>query len=202
MSRGHLTRLALAAVGIAAVAAAAWLLVVPRLRPHVFHGTVIQSTTPAPTVELISDTGAPVRLSDLAGDVVAVYFGYTHCPDVCPATLARLDDALDLLGSESDDVQVVMVSVDPERDTPALLHEYVAHFDERFMAMTGTVEDVAAVATLLGVYFARNEDAGAAGYLVDHTATIMVFDRDGYLKLVLSPTATADDIAADLGYLL
>lgn len=194
-------RIATTAVVIAAVAALAWFGVLPRLRPHVFHGAVIQSSTRAPTVDLIAHTGERVSLDDFAGKVVAMYFGYTFCPDVCPTTLSRLAEARRLLGDAADDVQVLMVSVDPERDTPDVLARYVPAFDESFIGLTGTRQEVAQLATVYGVYFERSEVDGAAGYLVDHTATVMVIDRDGYLKLVLPLDVTAADMADDLAYL-
>ena len=194
-------RLLTSTVVIAAVAAIVWFGVLPRLRPHVFHGAVIQSSTPAPTVDLIAHTGARVSLDDYAGKVVVLYFGYTFCPDVCPTTLSRLATARGLLGDRADDVQVLMVSVDPERDTPDVLAKYVPAFDESFIGLTGTRQEVAQLATVYGVYFEKTEVEGAAGYLVDHTATVMVVDRDGFLKLVLPFDVTAPDIADDLGYL-
>ncbi len=194
-------RLLTSTVVIAAVAAIVWFGVLPRLRPHVFHGAVIQSSTPAPTVDLIAHTGARVSLDDYAGKVVVLYFGYTFCPDVCPTTLSRLATARGLLGDRADDVQVLMVSVDPERDTPDVLAKYVPAFDESFIGLTGTRQEVAQLATVYGVYFEKTEVEGAAGYLVDHTATVMVVDRDGFLKLVLPFDITAADIADDLGYL-
>lgn len=194
-------RLLTSTVVIAAVAAIVWFGVLPRLRPHVFHGAVIQSSTPAPTVDLIAHTGARVSLDDYAGKVVVLYFGYTFCPDVCPTTLSRLATARGLLGDRADDVQVLMVSVDPERDTPDVLAKYVPAFDESFIGLTGTRQEVAQLATVYGVYFEKTEVEGAAGYLVDHTATVMVVDRDGFLKLVLPFDVTAADIADDLAYL-
>ena len=187
---------------IVIVAAVGWFGVLPRLRPHVFHGAVIQSSSPAPTVDLVAHTGERMSLDDFAGRVVVMYFGYTYCPDVCPTTLSRLAAALDELGDEADAVQVLMVSVDPERDTPDVLARYVPAFDPSFIGLTGTREEVARLATVYGVYFEKAEVTGAAGYLVDHTATLMVVDREGSLKLVLPFEVSATEIADDLRYLL
>jgi protein SCO1 len=195
-------RLLLTTGVLIAVAAVAWFGVLPRLRPHAFHGAVIQSTTPAPTVDLVAHTGERTSLGDFAGKVVVVYFGYTFCPDVCPTTLGRLATALDLLGDEAENVQVLMVSVDPERDTPEVLARYVPGFDDSFLGLTGSRQEVAELATVYGVYFEKANVEGAAGYLVDHTATVMVVDRDGYLKLVLPFDVSAADIADDLAYLV
>ena len=194
-------RLLTTAVALVAIAAIAWFGVLPRLRPHAFHGVVIQSSTPAPSIDLVAHTGERMGLDDFAGEVVALYFGYTFCPDVCPTTLSRLATARDLLGDAADDVRVLMVSVDPERDTPEVLATYVPAFDETFIGLTGSRQEVAQLATVYGVYFEKSEVDGAAGYLVDHTATVMVIDRDGYLKLVLPFDVSAADIADDLAYL-
>ncbi len=172
------------------------------LRPYTFHGTVMQSPNAAPEFTLMSNTGQRVRLSDFRGRLVLLYFGYTFCPDVCPATLAEIAKAMEILGEEADRVQVIMITVDPERDSPEKLGEYVAHFDSRFLGATGTLEEIAQVATLYGIFFEKNEGTEATGYLVDHTATQMVIDQEGYLKLVFPFGTPGEDIAADLAYIL
>lgn len=190
-------------VVVMVIAAAVWFLVLPRLRPHVFSGTVIQSNTPAPAIELTSSRGGPVSLADFEDQVVVLYFGYTYCPDVCPTTLAKLDDALDELGPAAEDVQVVMVTVDPQRDDPDHLSRYLGAFNDDFIGLTGNLDEIASVATVYGVYFQVRDDLEtAAEYLVDHTASLMVVDKAGYLKLVLPPDASVEDIASDLGYLV
>jgi len=172
------------------------------LRPYTFHGTVMQSPNAAPEFTLMSNTGQRVRLSDFRGRLVLLYFGYTFCPDVCPATLAEIAKAMEILGEEADRVQVIMITVDPERDSPEKLGEYVAHFDSRFLGATGTLEEIAQVATLYGIFFEKNEGTEATGYLVDHTATQMVIDQEGYLKLIFPFGTPGEDIAADLAYIL
>jgi protein SCO1/2 len=176
--------------------------VLPRFRPHVFSGTVIQSQTAAPSVDLVTSTGERASLRDFEDKVVVLYFGYTFCPDVCPTTLSTIKKAVDKLGDKSDDVQVIMVSVDPERDSPELLRDYLSFFDSRFLGMTGTEVEVAEVATVYGVFFQAEEGTVDTGYLVSHTANLMVVDREGYLKLIIPPDATSDQIASDLDYLL
>ncbi|MEA2011195.1 MAG: SCO family protein [Actinomycetota bacterium] len=190
-------------VGVAIVAALGWFVVLPRLAPSVvpymFHGQTIQSDQAAPSVELESADGT-VRLSDYEGEVVVLYFGYTFCPDVCPITLSKLDRAMDILGDKAEDVQVIMISVDPARDTPEMLKEYVAHFNEDFIGITGDPNSIDRIATTYGVYYEAEEGSEATGYLVNHTATVMVIDRDGYMKLVLPFEGTAEDIAADIDF--
>jgi protein SCO1/2 len=190
--------LVVAVVGVAL----AWFFILPRLQPHVFSGSVIQSTQRAPRLELQAAGGETVRMTDFEDQVVVVYFGYTFCPDVCPATLSKLADALAILGDRAEGVQVMMVSVDPARDTPDMLGEYVQHFHQDFIGVTGDEETVNRVATLHGVYYERQDGSVSSGYIVDHTSTVMLVDREGYLKLVLPFEGTAEQIAADIDYFL
>ncbi len=171
------------------------------LRPYSFHGTIIQSPEPAPDFTLQSASG-PVSPSDFRGKVTVLFFGYTFCPDVCPTTLADLAGAMRILGDEADEVQVVFVSVDPDRDTPERLAEYVGSFDPRFVGVTGNEDEVAAVAAVYGIFYEKHEGTPASGYLIDHTASAMVIDREGRLKLVLPFGIGPQDIAADLHELL
>lgn len=194
-------RLATVAVGVLVVSIAAWVFVIPRLRPHVFHGVVMQSETPAPAIDLEATTGGMASLDSFGGKLVVVYFGYTHCPDVCPTTLSSLNRALDLIGDGAEDVQVVMVTVDPERDTVDYLAEYMTYFDESFIGLTGPIEDISRIATAYGVFFAAEEGDVESGYTVAHNASLMVIGRDGHLRLILPPELTAEQIADDLRYL-
>ena len=180
----------------------AWFFILPRVRPHIFAGAVIQSTQKAPRLELQASNGQTIRMTDFEGKVVVVYFGYTFCPDVCPATLSKLADAVELLGDKAEDVQVMMVSVDPARDTPELLANYVEHFNPDFLGITGDEATVNRVATLYGVFYEKAEGTEAAGYTIDHTSTVILVDRAGYLKLVLPFEGTAEQIAADIEYFL
>ena len=189
--------LAVALVGVGV----AYYLILPRLRPHIFGGAVIQSTQKAPRTELTSAAG-PVSITDFAGKVVVVYFGYTFCPDVCPATLDKLAESVQMLGDRAQDVQVVMVSVDPARDTPEALHEYVTYFHPNFIGVTGDEATVNRVATLYGVVYEKAEGSEATGYTIDHTSTVILVDREGYLKLVLPFEGSAEQIASDIEYFL
>lgn len=170
-------------------------------RPHTFHGTVIQSPEPSHDFTLTSANG-DVSLSDFRGKVVLIYFGYTFCPDVCPGTLGNVAQALRDMGTKAEDVQLIMVSLDPERDTPEKLAEYMGHFHPSFIGITGAKEELDEVASLYGIYYQKNEGSNATGYLIDHTATLLVLDREGYLKLVFPYGVTAQDIADDLKYML
>ena len=176
----------------------AWFIVLPRLQPAVFNGQVIQGGAPAPAVALEGPGGQPVSLRDFEGKVVVMYFGYTYCPDVCPVTLSKLATVKEMLGEDGEDMQVVMVTVDPERDTTDVLEKYMSHFDPTFIGLTGDPSDINRIATVYGVYYEPQESTSALGYLVDHTSTLMVVDKSGELKLILPFDLTEEQVAADL----
>jgi protein SCO1 len=190
-------------VGVIGVVIAASILLFSWLRPHTYTGFVLQSPTPAPSMTgLFDHTGAPVDLEAYRGDVVLVYFGYTHCPDVCPTTLATAAKAIEQLGRRGERVHLLMVTVDPERDTAAYLADYVTFFDARFLGVWGDPDDIAATATLYSVYYQKGEGTVETGYVVDHTATLMAIDPDGFIRVLYTPEHTADQLAVDLEELL
>lgn len=179
----------------------AWYFILPRFRPHIFGGAVIQSSQRVPRTELLSADG-PVSMDDFEGKVVVVYFGYTFCPDVCPATLSKLASSLEILGAKAADVQVIMITVDPARDTPEALEEYVTHFHPTFIGLTGDEATINQVATLYGVVYQQAEGSEGTGYTIDHTSTVLLVDRQGYLKLLLPFEGSAEQIASDIDYFL
>lgn len=165
---------------------------------HEYVGTVLSNPEPAPAFSLIADTGERSGLDAYDGQVVLLYFGYTFCPDICPASLAELAETVSLLGEDRDAVQVAMISVDPMRDTPEVLGNYLDHFDEAFVGFTGSEAEIAAVAESYDVYYAAAEGTAATGYLVDHWAGIMLIDRDGRLVELFSYGTSSEDMAADI----
>lgn len=167
-----------------------------------YHGTFIDDPKDPEQFTLIASDEREISLEEFRGDVVALYFGYTHCPDICPLTLAKLAQAKQELGSQGDDLQVMMITVDPERDSAEILDEYVTRFDPTFLGLTGELEQLEDVASSLGVFFAKQESQGASGYLVDHTASVLVLDREGALRLLLGQDLSADQVAEDLENLL
>jgi len=175
---------------------------IPRLAPHTFHGTLLQSPSLAQDFSLESHTGQTVSLSDFKGKLVLLYFGYTFCPDVCPATLSEIAGAMDILGEDARNIQLIMISVDPERDSPEKLAEYVIHFHPAFLGVTGDADTIAKIATLYGIFYEQNKGSVATGYLIDHTATVTVIDQDGHVKLIFPFGTPAVDLADDLDYLL
>lgn len=140
--------------------------------------------------------------ADFPGKAVVVFFGYTRCPDICPTTLATMQATMKLLGPDADRVQVLFVTVDPERDTPAVLKEYVPWFDARFIGLHGNADVVRDIAREFQVFFRKVEGETALGYSIDHTATSYAYDPTGRLRLLMPHGAKPEHIAADLRALL
>ncbi len=167
-----------------------------------FHGIALQSPQLATDFTLIGPGDQPVSLRDFRGKVVLLYFGYTFCPDACPATLSILKQVQQELGRRASDVQVVMITVDPERDTPAHMAGYMQGFDPTFIGLSGDLDDISAAATGYGIFFEKHEGTPATGYLVDHTASVTAIDRDGYVRLVFPFDMSVADIVTDVRRLL
>lgn len=172
-----------ALVAVAAVAAALLYLRAERMAP---------ATSDAPSIQL----GGPFTLTDgkgrrfsssaLAGKPYAMFFGFTHCPDVCPTTLARLARLRQQLGAGDESFAILFVSVDPERDTPAEVARYAALFDTPIIALTGTPAEIAAVKKRHGI-FAEKAPQPGGGYSVDHSSAVLLFDRSGGFTATIAP---------------
>ena len=141
-------------------------------------------------------------LADFRGKAVVVFFGYTQCPDVCPATLATLAQAMKKLGSDAERVQVLFITVDPERDTPQLLKQYVPAFDPRFLGLHGDADATARTAKEFKVIYQKVPGPTPGSYTMDHSAGTYVFDPKGRLRLFVSNGQGADVFAHDLRELL
>ncbi|MGH8802169.1 MAG: SCO family protein [Casimicrobiaceae bacterium] len=146
--------------------------------------------------------GKTRTLEDFRGKVVVVFFGYTNCPDVCPATLAALAQAMKDLGNRASRVQVLFITVDPDRDTPSLLAEYVPAFDPRFLGLRGDDEATAKVAKEFHVIYDKVPGAAPGSYTVDHSAGSYVYDPKGRLRLYVANGQGPDVFAHDIGLLL
>ena len=131
---------------------------------------------------LTDHDGRPRILADFRGKVVALFFGFTRCPDVCPTTLAELAAVMNQLGADAGGVQVLFVTLDPERDTPALLKQYVPAMHPAFLGLYGDAEAIARTAKEFKVYY-QKQPASGGGYSVDHTAGTYLFDRKGRLRV-------------------
>lgn len=151
---------------------------------------------------LTDHTGKQRRLADFRGKVVALFFGYTHCPDVCPTTMANMAQAVKMLGERGKDVQVLFVTLDPERDPPQVLAMYVPSFNPDFLGLSGDAETTAKTAQDFKVFFSKQVSNSKAGYLIDHSAGVYVFDKKGELHLFVNYGQKAKDIAHDLDLLI
>lgn len=174
----------------------------PKTDEVALYGTDITGADFASDFSLIDHHGDVRQLADYQGKVVALFFGFTHCPDICPTTMADLAAAMRLLGDESDEVQVLFVTVDPERDTPDVLAQFVPSFDPRFVGLTGTVEDIEKTAKTFKIYYAKQQESGQKGYSFDHSAGVYVYDKQGKIRVYMKYGQKPDELAHDLRSLL
>jgi protein SCO1 len=165
-----------------------------------FKSTDITGAPYGHSLELTDHTGKPRRLEDFRGKAVVLFFGFTHCPDVCPTTLADIAQAIKQLGQDAERVQLLMVSVDPERDTPDALAKYVTAFDPRFLGLRGDLAATKKVAGEFKIYFEKRKQGES--YTVDHSAQSYVIDPQGRLRLLVRHDRIGADLADDLRILL
>ncbi len=170
--------------------------------PRTFHGVDITGVDLGPDFRLTDHTGKERTLADFRGKVVALFFGYIHCPDVCPTTLSEMAGALRLLGPDAQRVQVLFVTVDPKRDTPELLAQFVPAFNPTFLGLYGDSAATAKVTRDFKIYAAERPGKTADSYTVDHSAQTLVFDTQGRLRLMLPYATGSEKIAADMRILL
>ncbi len=166
-----------------------------------FEGAAYPEPQPVDDFTLMSVDG-PVSLDDLAGKYTYIYFGYTYCPDVCPATLSQLARVKERLGADGSEMQVVMITVDPERDTPEKLAEYLHHFDPDFVGLSGDSAEIDAAGKPFGLYYERHEGSTETGYLVDHTARTFLLNRNGDVILSYAFDTPTDAFYNDFQKLL
>jgi protein SCO1/2 len=173
-------------------------------QPVHWNATDITGIMAPLTFNLTDEHDRAVTGKDYRGHIVLLYFGYTFCPDVCPQTLTRLATALNSLGKQADDVQVLFVSVDPNRDTPAVLNKYVRYFSPRIIGLTGTQSQLKAVTKRYRVAYSygKGYPDKKSYYEVNHSASIYVFDPKGNARLLIDQQETSDQIAADLKQLI
>ena len=167
-----------------------------------FRTSDITGSTFGKAFALTDHTGRAVTLADYRGKAVVMFFGYTQCPDVCPTTLATLSATMKALGPDADRVQVLFVTVDPERDTQALLAQYVPAFDPRFVGLYGDAAATERVAKEFKILFQKQPGATPGSYTVDHSAGVFMFDPQGRLRLYASHGQPPDAFAHDLSALL
>jgi protein SCO1 len=171
--------------------------------PQPMHGVALQSPRETTDFTLQTSAGTPMSLSDFRGQYVLLYFGYTFCPDVCPITLNDLRNMAHAIGDRRmDNVQVIFISVDPERDTAEHLASYLPHFHPNFLGMTGTLEEIELVALQFGIYFESQQQDNETGYLVGHTSAVTLIDPEGHVRAIFPYGITGEEMAADLQYLM
>jgi protein SCO1/2 len=167
-----------------------------------FQNTDITGSGIGKDFALTDYNGKPRTLADFRGKVVIVFFGYTQCPDVCPTTMAELAEAMKKLGPQADKVQVLFITVDPERDTPQLLAQYVPSFDKRFLGLYGDKAATAKAAEQFKVFYEKVPGKQPGSYTMDHTAASYVFDPQGRVRLYIRNGQGAEAIAHDVRILL
>lgn len=171
--------------------------------PAKLNGAVLDPASPAPDFTLTRSNGSTFQLSQYKGNVVLLFFGYTSCPDVCPTTMAELRQArAELDEKEMRQVQVVFITVDPDRDTPQRIQEYASHFDQNFIGLSGTVDQLHSVWGSYGVYRELGLKDASGAYEVTHTARTYVIDKAGNLRMTYAFGAPPDGIAHDLKVLV
>lgn len=151
---------------------------------------------------LTDHTGQARRLADFRGKAVVLFFGYTQCPDVCPTTLVTMRDTMTLLGEDAKRVQVLFATLDPARDTPQLLAQYVPTFHPGFLGLYGDDKTMAALAKDFKVFYAKQPGSTAGSYSIDHSTGSYAFDPQGRLRLLLRHGEKPENVAADLKLLL
>ena len=186
-----------AAVGIA------WLIFMLNQPAYAFEGGEYEPAAPAPPLNLTTQHGEPFALSDLEGNVTLIYFGYTTCPDYCPTTISNFTVVKELLGEDADRVKFVLVTFDPERDTPERLRQYLSFFDEEFIGLRGDEKQTEQVLKDYGITVIRvDQPESATEYLLDHSTRTYVIDPEGRLRLSFSYELPPESMAADIRALL
>lgn len=198
-------RVVLITLGVSALLAGTAVLLIDDAKPKTatqFKSIDITGADYARDFVLADHQGRLRSLKDFASKVVVVFFGFTQCPDACPTTMAEIAQAKAQLGSDSDKLQAVFVTVDPERDTPEVLKAYMANFDASFVALRPNADQLAAVAKDFKIYFKKVEGKSPTAYTMDHSAASYVYDPQGRLRLYLRYGSGAEVLAADARLLI
>ena len=167
-----------------------------------FRSTDLTGADFGKELALTAHDGKPRTLADFRGKAVVLFFGYTHCPDVCPTTLADMAGVMKALGKDAERVQMLFVTLDPERDTPEVLRQYVPAFDPRFLGLYGDAAATQRAAKEFKIFYEKRPGSAPGAYTVDHGAQIYVLDATGQLRLFARQERIAQDLAEDLRALL
>lgn len=171
-------------------------------QPQKFNSTDLSGVDWGKDFALTDHTGKPRTLADFRGKATVLFFGYTQCPDVCPTNMTSMREAMNKLGTDAKRVQMLFMTIDPERDTPALLAQYVPSFHPDFLGLYADAPGTVATAKEFKVFYAKQPGSTPASYTVDHTAGSYVFDPKGKLRLYIKHGETPERIAEDLKRLL
>jgi protein SCO1/2 len=172
-------------------------------RPYSFHGSLIQPPFPAPAITLPYGDSGTFRLADQTGRVVLIFFGFTHCPDVCPTTLASFTQIHQRLGKDAGRVDFVFITVDPDRDIPQVSSQYAAGFDPTFIGLSGTEQQLAPVWKDYGVYRKLDKTSpNDTTYDVEHSSQVYLVDSSGSLRLTYAYGTPVDDMLQDIRHVL
>ena len=187
---------------VMAVGAAALLLAACKPSKPSFSSVDVTGADYAKGFELSDHNGQLRRLTDFPGKVVVMFFGYTQCPDVCPASMIELAQVKKLLGADGERLQALFVTLDPERDTPELLKAYMVNFDAMFLALRPTLEQLPLLAKDFKIYYKKVAGKSLDSYTMDHSAGSYIFDTKGQLRLFTRYSSGAPVLAADIAQLL
>jgi len=167
-----------------------------------YHGAIIEPPAQAADFTLTDQNGDLFRLSDQQGKIVLIFFGYTHCPDVCPITLSEFKKIKTMLGDNADRVRFVYITVDPERDTAERINIFLQNFDPTFIGLTGDRGTLEPVWKAYGVYQQKQDTGSAAGYLVDHSTRTYLIDAQGHWRINYPYGMEPVKIVQDLQHLM
>uniref|UniRef100_UPI0033411112 SCO family protein n=1 Tax=Castellaniella defragrans TaxID=75697 RepID=UPI0033411112 len=171
-------------------------------QPLDFQGSDITGTHLGRDLDMIDTEGNPRTLDDYRGKVLMVFFGYTQCPDVCPTAMAQVSQAMELLGEQADDVRVIMISVDPMRDTPTILKAYVQVFNPSFIGLTGSLEQLDKTAKSFKAFYAKEPGPTPEQYAMNHSSSFYLMDREGEARALIRSDSTPEDMVHDIRLLL
>lgn len=171
-------------------------------KPPEWHASDVSGMLPDLAFTLTGPDNEQVDAASLRGKPVLVFFGFTNCPDVCPTTLTQLSVVMKKLGPQSDDVQILLVSVDPGRDTPEVMKNYTASFGPWLLGLTGPEDTLEALRKSYGVYAAMESSDAKGSYNVMHSTAIFAFDAEGHARLLISDVNNTDAVVSDIKQLI
>ncbi len=165
-----------------------------------FNGSDISNANLNSSFELLSHTGEIKKITDFKGSIVAIFFGFTHCPDICPTSMQELKFIKESLGKQSDKLQVIFITLDPERDNQSLLNSYVPSFDKSFIGLTGSQEDINRVASQYKIFHMKVGEGDS--YTIDHSSGIYIIDKDGKIRVRHPYGSKVESIIEDIQHLI